>query len=64
MIQAILSLITAASAVGSEAPTLVKPYKSIESCLIDAQKQNQENRDDLLKQGAGYVCLVVKLPAV
>lgn len=64
MIQAILAILTVASAVGSEAPTLVKPFASTESCLIEAQKQNNENREELLKQGAGYVCLVVKLPAV
>lgn len=64
MIQAILAVLTIASAMGEEAPKLVKPFQSVESCLIEAEKQNNQDREDLQKLGAGYVCLVVKLPVV
>jgi len=64
MIQAILALLTAASTIGAEAPTLVKPFASVESCLIEAQKQNHQNKDELQKLGAGYVCLAIKLPTI
>lgn len=64
MIQAFLAIITIASALGAEAPVLIKPFTSVESCLIEAQKQNHENNEELQKQGAGFVCLVIIPPTV
>lgn len=64
MIQAFLAIITIASALGVEAPAIVKPFVSIESCLIEAQKQNNQNSEELQKQGAGFVCLVLTPPMI
>jgi len=64
MIQAILAILTVASALGAETPTLVKPFTSVESCLIEAQKQNNQNSEELQKQGAGFVCLVLTAPMI
>lgn len=64
MIQAILAVLTVASALGIEAPELIKPFTTVEACLIEAQKQNQENNAELQKQAAGFVCLVIKEPTI
>jgi len=64
MIQAILAVLTVSSALGLEAPELIKPFATVESCLIEAQKQNQENNEELQKQAAGFVCLVIKEPTI
>ncbi len=64
MIQAFLAIITIASALGVEAPAIIKPFPSVEACLVEAQKQNYENNEDLQKQGAGFVCLVIVPPTI
>jgi hypothetical protein len=64
MINAILAIITVASALGQEPPTLVKPFASTESCLIEADKANKEHSEKLRTEGAAFVCLVVKYPTI
>ena len=62
MVNAILALFTAASALGQEPPVPVQSFNSVEACLIEAGKQNVEHADALRKGGAAFACLVVVVP--
>lgn len=64
MIASILVVLTAAAAYGLEAPELVKPFQSTESCLIEASKMNAVYADDLRKAGAVFTCLVITTPTI
>ena len=61
IVEAILALATLAST--SDAPRLIKPFNSLEACILKADKRNRSDETlrtpDARATGAEVVCLYV-----
>lgn len=62
MLAAILTIVTAASALGTEPPSVVASFESTEKCVTAQRQLSKLHADELTAKGAALVCFKVVYP--